>query len=151
MIHGIIIEKIFSNGTNTKNNSKNSTLSIRSFQTLRLLLFSEDFDFAQSFSLYFQKNYPKIITVNDRELFIQLVETIKPQIIVIDSLLNEQILGLIKNIRQLTSESKIFVLTSLEIDKQPIIDEIKNLVTKIYFQPIDLIEIYQMLNLYTAD
>lgn len=133
------------------NNSQNSTLSFRKFQTLRLLLFSEDFDFAQSFSLYFQKNYPKIITVNDREILIQLVETIKPQIIIIDSLLNEQILSLIRNIRQLTTESKIFVLTSLELDKQPIIYEIKKLVNKIYFQPIDLTEIYQVLNFFTAD
>lgn len=133
------------------NNSQNSTLSFRKFQTLRLLLFSEDFDFAQSFSLYFQKNYPKIITVNNREILIQLVETIKPQIIVIDSLLNEQILSLIRNIRQLTTESKIFVLTSLELDKQPIIYEIKKLVNKIYFQPIDLTEIYQVLNFFTAD
>ncbi len=133
------------------NNQRNSTLLYKRLQTLRLLLFSEDFDFAQSFSLYFQKNYPKIITVNDREIFIQIIEIVKPQIIVIDSLLNDQLLSLIKTIRELTSESKIFVLTTLELDKQSIINELKEFVTKIYFQPIDLTDIYQLLNFYTAD
>lgn len=127
------------------------TISYKKLQTLRLLLFSEDFDFAQSFSLYFQKDYPKIITVNDREILIQIVEIVKPQIIVIDSLLTDQLLSLIKTIRELTSESKIFILTTLELGKQLIINELKEIVTKIYFQPIDLTEIYQLLNFYTAD
>jgi ActR/RegA family two-component response regulator len=120
-------------------------------QKIKVLLYSEDFDFAQSFSLYFNKDFKKIVTVNDREVLIQIVKSIQPEIIVIDSPLNLSLLKCIDQIKTLSSSSKIFIFTSHTFVHQDIAKQIQRMVDKIFFQPIDLVEFNQVLNFYTAD
>ena len=120
-------------------------------QKIKVLLYSEDFDFAQSFSLYFNKDFKKIVTVNDREVLIQIVKSIQPEIIVIDSPLNLSLLKCIDQIKTLSSRSKIFIFTSHTFVHQDVTKQIQRMVDKIFFQPIDLVEFNQVLNFYTAD
>lgn len=123
----------------------------RKYQRIRLLLYSEDFDFAHSFSLYFRKDYHKIITVNDRETLLQIVEILKPEIIILDNLINESLLAFVKRIKEGSPKTKIFVFTSQLISQQEIIKKLSREVNKIFYQPIELSEFNQILNFYTAD
>lgn len=123
----------------------------RKLQRIRILLYTEDFDFAQSFTLYFQKDYQKIITVNDQEVLLQIVKHIVPEIIIIDSTINTSFIKLIEQIKSFSKCSKIFIFTSSAINQQDVINQIQKEVDKIFFQPIDLVEFNQVLNFYTAD
>lgn len=118
---------------------------------IKILLYSEDFDFAQSFSLYFRKDFQKIVTVNDRETFLQILKTIQPEIIVIDILLNASTLKFLEEIKSASSNSKIFVFTSHPIIHQELVNQVQKQVDKVFYQPIDLVEFNQVLNFYTAD
>jgi len=125
--------------------------SKKKYQKIKILLYSEDFDFAQSFSLYFNKDFKKIITVNDREILVQIVKSIQPEIIVIDASLNRSLLKLIEQIKILGANSKIFIFTSHSFLYQEEVKQIQRLVDKIFYQPIDLVDFNQVLNFYTAD
>ncbi|MFN4110943.1 MAG: hypothetical protein ACK4G1_01610 [Ignavibacteria bacterium] len=121
------------------------------YQKLRLLLYSEDFDFAQSFSLYFQKDYHKIITVNDQETLLQIISLLNPEIIILDNIVNESLLTLINKIKNGRPHSKVFIFTSHAISQQEIVNRLNKIVDRIFYQPIDLSEFNQALNFYTAD
>ncbi len=123
----------------------------KKYKRIKLLLFSEDFDFAQSFSLYFRKDYQKIITVNDEEILLQIVSTIKPEIIIIDNVLNESLINLIIQLKLKSSSSKIFVFTSSSINQLNVAKKLNQVVDKIFYQPIDLLDFNQLLNYYTGD
>ncbi len=125
--------------------------SEKKYQRIRLLLYSEDFDFAQSFSLYFRKDYHKIITVNDRETLLQIISILKPEIIILDNLVNESLLTLAMNIKNDSPTTKIFIFTSHLISQQEIVKKLSKYVDRIFYQPIDLSEFNQVLNFYTAD
>jgi hypothetical protein len=125
--------------------------SHKKYRRLKILLYSEDFDFAQSFTLYFSKDFQKIITVNDREVLLQIVKSIQPEIIVIDIQLNESLYKLINQIKVISLHSRIFIFTSHTFAQQEVIKKIQKDVDKIFFQPIDLVEFNQVLNFYTAD
>jgi DNA-binding response OmpR family regulator len=121
------------------------------YKRIKILLYSEDFDFAQSFSLFFKKDFQKIVTVNDKEVFLQIIKSIQPEIIVLDIQINESALRLINELRFLSSHSKVFIFSSHPFSQQEIVKQIQKQVDKIFFQPIDLVEFNQVLNFYTAD
>ncbi|MCX8056880.1 MAG: hypothetical protein N3F03_04645 [Ignavibacteria bacterium] len=137
------------NQTQVQNNLKSNTE--KKFQKIKILLYSEDFDFAQSFSLYFRKDYQKIITVNDKEIFLQIISFLKPDIIVLDINLSESLISLVQDLKYISSKSKIFIFTSHIISQQDLIKRLNKLVDKIFYQPIDLIEFNQLLSFYTTD
>lgn len=123
----------------------------KKYRRIKILLYSEDFDFAQSFSLFFKKDFQKIITVNDREIFLQIIKSILPEIIVLDIQINDSTLRLVNELRLLSSHSKIFIFASHPFSQNEIVKQIQKQVDKIFFQPIDLVEFNQALNFYTAD
>lgn len=125
--------------------------SERKFRRIRILLYSEDFDFAQSFSLYFRKDFQKIITANDKETVLQIVGALHPEFIVLDTNVNESLLAFIEQLKVISSKSKLYVFTSLAISQQDMVKKLNKLVDKIFYQPIDLIEFNQILNFQTAD
>ncbi|MEJ5304450.1 MAG: hypothetical protein WHV63_00770 [Ignavibacteria bacterium] len=131
--------------------NSNSESKKNLYRRIKIVLYSEDFDFAQSFSLYFRKDFQKIVTVNDRETFLQIVKTLQPEIIVIDITLNVSTLKLIEEVRSTSSNSKIFVFTSHPIIHQELVNQVQKQVDKVFYQPIDLVEFNQVLNFYTAD
>lgn len=137
--------------SNSQVNSQLSDRSNKKYQRIRLLLYSQDFDFAQSFSLYFQKDYHKIITVNDKESLIQIIQVLKPEIIILDNLVNESLINFINNIKMICPSTKIFVFTSHTISQQKIVNRLSKIADRIFYQPIDLSEFNQVLNFYTAD
>lgn len=123
----------------------------KKFQRIKILLYSDDFDFSQSLTMYLRKDYQKIITVNDRETLIQLASYLQPEIILLDINVSETLIKLIENLKSSCTKSKIFLLTSLAISQQDLVKRISKIVDKIFYQPIDLIEVNQILNFYTAD
>lgn len=125
--------------------------SERKFRRIRILLYSEDFDFAQSFSLYFRKDFQKIITVNDKETVLQIVGALQPEFIVLDTNVNESLLAFIEQLKVISPKSKLYVFTSLAISQQDMVKKLNKFVDKIFYQPIDLIEFNQILNFQTAD
>jgi ActR/RegA family two-component response regulator len=131
--------------------NSNSESKKNLYRRIKIVLYSEDFDFAQSFSLYFRKDFQKIVTVNDRETFLQIVKTLQPEIIVIDITLNVSTLKLIEEVKSTSSNSKIFVFTSHPIIHQELVNQVQKQVDKVFYQPIDLVEFNQVLNFYTAD
>lgn len=135
----------------TKSNDLISTEGPKRLKRIKILLYSEDFDFAQSFSLYFKKDFQKIVTVNDREIFLQIVKFILPEIIVLDIQVNNSTLRFINDIKLLSAQSKIFIFTSHPFVQQETVKQIQKQVDKMFFQPIDLGEFNQTLNFYTAD
>lgn len=125
--------------------------SEKKFRRIRLLLYSEDFDFAQSFSLYFRKDFQKIITVNDKETVLQIVNALHPEVIVLDTNVNDSFLAFIEQLKAISPNSRLYVFTSLAISQQDLIKRLNKLVDRIFYQPIDLIEFNQILNFHTAD
>ncbi|MGB9664481.1 MAG: hypothetical protein ACPL25_06135 [Ignavibacteria bacterium] len=125
--------------------------SKKRLRRIKILLYSEDFDFAQSFSLYFKKDFQKIVTVNDQTIFLEIVKFILPEIIVLDIQVNDSTFRLINEVKLLSSHSRIFIFTSHPFAQQDIVKKIQKLVDKIFFQPIDLVDFNQTLNFYTAD
>lgn len=136
---------------NSQVNKIDSLSYHKKYRRIKLLLFSEDFDFAQSFSLYFRKDYQKIITVNDEEILIQIVSSIKPEIIILDNVLSESLINIIVQLKLKSPSSKIFVFTSSSLNQQELVNKLNRMVDKIFYQPIDLIDFNQLLNYYTGD
>jgi DNA-binding response OmpR family regulator len=136
---------------NTQAIGKLTEKNVKKHQRIRIILYTEDFDFAQSFSLYFSKDYHKIVTVNDRETFKQIVNSIQPEIIVIDCFISENLIKLINEIKMLNADSKIIIFTSSSISQQELVKQLQKMVSKIFYQPIDLVEFNQLLNFFTAD
>jgi ERCC4-related helicase len=51
----------------------------------------------------------------------------------------------------LNADSKIIIFTSSSISQQELVKQLQKIVSKIFYQPIDLVEFNQLLNFFTAD
>ncbi|GEM_PF-1629568 len=112
-------------------------------KSLTFLLYTEDLDFAQSLSMLFRRDFHKVITVNDRENFLSIIKFIKPNFIIIDSLLNESLYNLLLQIKSHATNSKVYVFTSYRYEQTELEHKLKSLVDRTFFQPIDLSEFTQ--------
>ncbi len=137
--------------TNENRITVNKREQSRKESKLKFVLYTEDFDFAQSISLYFQKEFHKVSTTNDEEILIQIVKSIQPDFVILDISISESLITLVEQLKKSGERIRIILFTSPTISKNETLSKLQNIVDQIFFQPIDIIEFNQLVNFYSAD
>ncbi len=137
--------------TNENRITVNKREQSRKESKLKFVLYTEDFDFAQSISLYFQKESHKVSTTNDEEILIQIVKSIQPDFVILDISISESLITLVEQLKKSGERIRIILFTSPTISKNETLSKLQNIVDQIFFQPIDIIEFNQLVNFYSAD
>lgn len=111
----------------------------------RILLYTNDLDFSQSLSLLFKEEF-KFIFTNDKNSLIDALQSLKPNILIIDSMINEKLIQLLEEIKAIYSNGKIILLTTLFSAKSDYIKKVQQMVDKLCQQPIDPDELTKTLH-----
>lgn len=102
----------------------------------RILLYTNDLDFSQSLSLLFKEEF-KITFTNDKNSLKDSLQFLKPNMLIIDSMINEKLIQLLEEIKSLYPNCKIILLTTLFSAKSDYIKKVQQMVDKLCQQPID--------------
>ncbi len=124
--------------TNENRITVNKREQSRKESKLKFVLYTEDFDFAQSISLYFQKESHKVSTTNDEEILIQIVKSIQPDFVILDISISESLITLVEQLKKSGERIRIILFTSPTISKNETLSKLQNIVDQIFFQPIDI-------------